>query len=204
MFYMQTWKKTNFMNFLKYFPPNFSFFSVKFGFLNVQFRNYLKNVIFIAYKGCKICKWYVNSIVISCSTSQNGEKCIWVKYLIYAVLSQFSICRNLRVFFCQIFTSKVSEFTIFFFSKSVYIYDFLLPFFILTFAHNIFIQAFLGYGFLGTFLNHFFVVAINGLHVTHKALSFKCSFKCFMLSCCSSTFNLRSLFTLLAFSLSYC
>ena len=37
-------------NFLKYFLPNLSFFSAKFGSLNVQIRNNLKNVIFIAYK----------------------------------------------------------------------------------------------------------------------------------------------------------
>ena len=91
----------------KIFSAKFFLFSVKFGFLNVQFRNYLKNVIFIAYKWCKICKLYVNSIVVSCSTSQNGEKCIWFTLF----------CRNFQFvviyafFFCQIFTSKVSEFT---------------------------------------------------------------------------------------------
>ena len=38
-------------------------------------------------------------MVISCSTCQKEEKeCIWNKYLIYAVLSQFQICRNLRTF----------------------------------------------------------------------------------------------------------
>ena len=35
----------------------------------------------------------------TCSTCQKEEKeCIWVKYLIYAVLLRFQICRNLRVF----------------------------------------------------------------------------------------------------------
>ena len=38
-------------------------------------------------------------MVISCRTCQKeGKYCKWVKYLIYAVLSQFQICRNLRVF----------------------------------------------------------------------------------------------------------
>ena len=35
---------------------------------------------------------------------------MWVKYLIYAVLLQFKICPNLRVFFCQICIPKISEF----------------------------------------------------------------------------------------------
>ena len=47
-------------------------------------------------------------MVISCSTCQKEEKeCTWVKYLIYAVLSQFQICRNLGVFFCQICIPKI-------------------------------------------------------------------------------------------------
>ena len=38
-------------------------------------------------------------MVTSYSTCQKEEKeCIWVKYLIYAVLPQFKICRNLRIF----------------------------------------------------------------------------------------------------------
>ena len=38
-------------------------------------------------------------MVISYSTCQEEEKeCMWVKYLIYAVLSQFQICRILRIF----------------------------------------------------------------------------------------------------------
>ena len=36
---------------------------------------------------------------------------MWVKYLIYSVLSRFQICRNLRVFFRQICIPKISEFT---------------------------------------------------------------------------------------------
>ena len=38
-------------------------------------------------------------MVISCSTFQKEEKeCIWVKYLIYAVLLSFQIGGHLRVF----------------------------------------------------------------------------------------------------------
>ena len=49
-------------------------FSAKLASLYVQIRNYFKNVIFTAHKWCKICKEYVTSIVISCSTSHKGEK----------------------------------------------------------------------------------------------------------------------------------
>ena len=51
-------------------------------------------------------------MVISCSTFQNEEKeYIWVKQLIYAVLSQFQMCRNLRVFSRHIHIPKIAEFT---------------------------------------------------------------------------------------------
>ena len=74
----------------KYFPPKKVHFSAKFGSLNVQIRNNLKIVIFILCKQCKIFKYYVNSMVILCSTCQKEEKeCIQVKYFIYAVLQQF-------------------------------------------------------------------------------------------------------------------
>ena len=54
----------------------------------------------------------MNSIAISYSTCQKEEKeCILVKLLIYAVLSQFQICRNLRTFFRQISIPKISELT---------------------------------------------------------------------------------------------
>ena len=86
--------------------------------LNVQSRNNFKNIIFIACKWCKICKYYENNIVISCSTCQKEEKeCMFVKCLIYSVLLQFQICCNLRILFHQICIPKISEFTIFF-SKS--------------------------------------------------------------------------------------
>ena len=78
------------------FPSKFSKFSAKYGFLNEQIRNHFKIVIFIACKWCKICKHYVNSMLISYSTCKNGIKwCISIKYLTYAV---FKICRNLCVF----------------------------------------------------------------------------------------------------------
>ena len=71
----------------------------KCGSLNVQIINNFKNIIFIACKRSKICKYDVNSMVIICSTCQMEEKeCTWVKYLIYTVLSHFQICPYLRVF----------------------------------------------------------------------------------------------------------
>ena len=77
----------------------FTFFSAKFRFLNMLIKNNFKNVILIASKWCKIFKYSVNSMVISDSYCQKEEKeCIWVKYLIYTVLSRFQICRNSRVF----------------------------------------------------------------------------------------------------------
>ena len=99
---IQTWKKqtpwTLRSSTFKRFSAKFVLFSAKFDSLNVQIRNNFNNVIFIAYNWCKICKYYVNSTVISCSTSQKGKKCICVKYLIYAVFLPFLICHNLRVF----------------------------------------------------------------------------------------------------------
>ena len=81
------------------FLAKFVKFSSKFWSLNVQIRNNLENVIFISCKWYKLCKYYVNSIVISCRTFQKEEEeCIWVKYLIYAVLLQFEFGRNLRFF----------------------------------------------------------------------------------------------------------
>ena len=59
-------------------------FSAKIGSLNIQTRNNFKNIIFIACKWNKVCQYYVNSMLISCSTCQKEEKkCTWVKYLIY-------------------------------------------------------------------------------------------------------------------------
>ena len=69
----------------------FKFFP-KFRSLNVQIRNNFKYITFIDCKWCNICKYYVNNMVIFCSTCQREEtECTWVKYLIYAVWSQFQI-----------------------------------------------------------------------------------------------------------------
>ena len=88
-------------------------FSAKFGSLNMHIRNNFKNIIFIACKWCKICKYYVNSMVISCSTCQKEEKeCIWVNIWLRFFLSQFQICRNLHFFLLKIFFPKFLEFTL--------------------------------------------------------------------------------------------
>ena len=52
----------------------FYFFPFKCGSLNVQIRNNFKNVIFITCKWCKICKYYVNSMVISKYISKGRKK----------------------------------------------------------------------------------------------------------------------------------
>ena len=68
------------------FSAKFVNISTKFRSLHVQIRNNWKQLFCLACKWCKISKYFVNSIIISCSTCQKGEKeCIWVKYLIYAV-----------------------------------------------------------------------------------------------------------------------
>ena len=65
-------EKFNSMNF---FPPAiFVNISAKFGFLNMQSRNDFKNVIFIACKWCKICKYSVYSMVVSYSYFPKEEK----------------------------------------------------------------------------------------------------------------------------------
>ena len=54
------------------------------------------------------CQYYVNSMLISCSTCPKEEKeCTWVKYLNYAVLSQLQFFCNLRVFSRQISVPKI-------------------------------------------------------------------------------------------------
>ena len=43
-----------------------------------------------------LCKYFINSMVISCSTCQKEEKeCTFVYYVICAVLPRFQFCRNL-------------------------------------------------------------------------------------------------------------
>ena len=81
------------------FSAKFVNFSAKFKSSNVQIRNNFKKIIFIACKWSKICKYYVDSMLMSCSACQKEEKeCTWVKYLIYAFLSRSQICRNFLVF----------------------------------------------------------------------------------------------------------
>ena len=72
-------EKTNFINstdfnLKKKTSAKFVKFSAKLESLNVQFWNNFKNIIFIASKWWKICKYYVNTMVISCSTCQKEEK----------------------------------------------------------------------------------------------------------------------------------
>ena len=44
-------------------------------------------------------KYYVNSMVISCTTCQKEEKeCIWVKYVVDAVLLRLKFSFTLRIF----------------------------------------------------------------------------------------------------------
>ena len=59
----------------------------------------------------QICKYNVNSRVISYSTCQKEEKkFLWVLYLIHAVLLQFKILRNLHVFFAKSLFTKIQKF----------------------------------------------------------------------------------------------
>ena len=89
-------EKTNSMNsaefnFFVRFSAKLEDFSAKFGFLDVQVRNNFQNVIFIACKWCKICKYYVNSMVISCSACQKEEKdCILVNILFTQTCRNFN------------------------------------------------------------------------------------------------------------------
>ena len=79
------------LNFFYVLRQIFKFFP-KFRSLNVQIINNFKYITFIDCKWCNICKYYVNNMVIFCSTCQREEtECTWVKYLIYAVWSQFQI-----------------------------------------------------------------------------------------------------------------
>ena len=52
----------------------FTNISAKFEFLNMQIKNNFKNVIFIACKWCKVFKYSVNSMVISCFYCQKKKK----------------------------------------------------------------------------------------------------------------------------------
>ena len=100
---MQT-LKTNSMNSAEYnlffwFSVKLVDFSAKFGFFDSQVRINFQNVILIHCKWCKICKYYVNSMVISCSTLS----CCNVKFV---------------ALFRQICIPKIAGFTKKVFSKS--------------------------------------------------------------------------------------
>ena len=84
-------------------------FSANFGSLNVQIKYNLKNVIDIACKWGKICKYYVYSMVISLSPVKRKKGCIWVKYLIYAILSRFQIGHHLSVFSAKSVISQIQS-----------------------------------------------------------------------------------------------
>ena len=98
------------VNFFKRFSAKFVNFFAKFGCLNLHIRNNLNNVIFIACKWSKICKYFVNSIVISCSTCQTKENnahglniwftlyfCNFKHVVIYAFFPPNPYSQNFRV-----------------------------------------------------------------------------------------------------------
>ena len=78
--------------FLKDYPPNLSSFPSNCILWTCKLENTLK-------KSCKLCKYYITSMVLSCGTCQMEEnKCTLVKYVIYTFLLQFKFCCNLRNF----------------------------------------------------------------------------------------------------------
>ena len=89
--------------FLLTFSAKFFQFSANFYLWTCKLEIYLENVILIACKWCILYKYYVNSMVLSCSTCQKEIKecimVIYVIYVIYAVMLWFQFCSNLRVFF---------------------------------------------------------------------------------------------------------
>ena len=81
------------------FSAKFVQFSTKYFSFDVEIRKHLKNIIFTACKWCKLCKYYVNIIILSYGTCQMEEyKCTLVKCLIYAFLLQFQFSCNLSNF----------------------------------------------------------------------------------------------------------
>ena len=67
-------RKLNQPQLFKRFSAKYVHFFAKFLSLNVKIRNNLKNIIFIACKWCKLSKYFVNNMVISCSTCQKKKK----------------------------------------------------------------------------------------------------------------------------------
>ena len=103
-------------NFLKDFPPNLSIIPPNLDSWTCKLEITSKMSSFQPVNDAK----YVNSMVISCSTCEKEEKeCIWVKYLIYAVLSQSKICSNLRTFSAKSVFPKFQSSQKNIFSKSV-------------------------------------------------------------------------------------
>ena len=103
----------------KRFSGKFVNFPAEFGSLNVQIRNNFRNVNFIVCKWCKICKFKVYSMVISCNTGQLEKKNAFRLLFDLRSLLRFQICRDLR-FFRQMCILKISEFTtknVFFFKS---------------------------------------------------------------------------------------
>ena len=105
------------VNFVFGFSTKLVHFSANFGSLNVKIRNNFKNVIFIACKWCKICKYYVYSMVISLSPVKRKKKnafglniwftlfCCEFKFVvIYAFFPPNLYSQNFRVYKKMIFS----------------------------------------------------------------------------------------------------
>ena len=113
------------VKFLKRFSVKFVIFSPKLGSLNVQIRNNYKNIIYIACKWSKICKYYVNITLISCTTCQKKENntrwlniwftlsCRNIKFVVITRFFPPNLCsHNFRVHKKMVFPSLIEWFTI--------------------------------------------------------------------------------------------
>ena len=81
---------SNCQSYFASFLPNFNLWICQ---INIPT---LQHIIFIA---CKLCKYHVNILVISCSTCKNEEKeCIWVNYVNTSVLRGLTFFRSLYIF----------------------------------------------------------------------------------------------------------
>ena len=86
-------------NFFWDFPPNLSSFPPNLYPWSCKFEITFFKKTSSQPKWCKLCKCYVNSMVISYSNCQKEEKeCTWVKFVIYAVFLWFQFCQNLGNF----------------------------------------------------------------------------------------------------------
>ena len=97
-------KSVNFSAKFVIFSAKFVNFSAKFGSFHVQIRNHFESIIFIACKWSKIYKYFVNCILISCSTYSKEEK-----YAFWLNIGFTQSYRNL-FFFCNLctFSAKLS------------------------------------------------------------------------------------------------